>query len=86
MARDYSNAEVTIEVTGVAKTRQITFSKGFRTGGTYEPHVFVHMLETVVDNLVAEWDLIGLGFIHVKGVGRENHPGDLGGQYIFASR
>ena len=82
-ARDYSNAEVTIEVPGIAKTSPISFTKGFRTGGTYEPHAFVYMLEAVVDMLVSEWELIGLGFELKRNRGK-HHELNLGGQHLPA--
>ena len=46
----------------MAETGFLPFTKSLRAGGRYEPHIFVHMLSVVIDQLVPEWELLGFGF------------------------
>ena len=65
LARDYTGLQVKLTVPGVAETEPLTMTKGLRTGGKYEPSVFVRMLDEVMNYLEQEWNLMGLGF-HLK--------------------
>ena len=50
------------------QSKRSLFAKAMRTGGKYEPRVFVHMFDAALEPLAEEWRLLGLGFkLHGSG-------------------
>ena len=58
IARDYSNLQITLSIPSTAETSEMSMTKGFRTGGKYEPDAFVMMFDEVLDYLSYEWNLM----------------------------
>ena len=62
VARDYYDLRVNMRIPGVASIEDVPMRKALRTGGAYEPNMFVQMFDSAMEPLLEEWRLQGLGF------------------------